>query len=180
MIDAKVEILDLEDKTTPKAYLARIVNYFKCSTQENSIIFNFEMDANYCHCKVIKYEVDGSKEELEQETFSDLELVLTDLLEPFLKNFSTNHKIVINSIQPAKNNTSNLKVISEQNDMCNIIGLKESITTRLSEKIRQKENNKTARTSQAKSDQKGVGNTLGFIISLLVVGTVILGLMFIN
>lgn len=178
MIDANVEILDLEDNTTPRAYLARIVNYFKCSTQENSIIFDFEIDTNYCHCKVIKYEVDGSKEELEQETFSDLDQVLTDLLEPFLKDFSTNHKIVINSIQPDKNNTSNLKVISEQNDMCNIRGLKETITTRLSEKVRQKENNKTARTSQEKSDQKGVGNTLGFIISLLIVGTIILGLMF--
>ena len=118
----EVEKLEIQDTSTPQQYLDKINNFLKQSTPENSIIFEFDIDANYCHAKATKYEIDGSKEELEEETFSNLELVIQELLEPFLNQFTKDNKIVINQISPYKEEKVSLKIISEHNDMCNIHG----------------------------------------------------------
>ena len=90
---SEIEILDAESNVTPKDYLNHLLEFSKQSTQENSIIFDFEVDANYCHCKITKYEIDGTRKEERQETFNNIEEVIEEILEPFLKKiFETDHK----------------------------------------------------------------------------------------
>lgn len=173
----EVEKLEIEDTSTPQKYLEMINDFLKQSTPENSIIFEFNIDANYCHTKATKYEIDGSKEELEEETFSDINLVIKELLEPFLKQFTKENKIVINQISPYKEEKVSLKIISEHNDMCNIHGLQEKETTRISELVAQSTTHKVTNTSQDKIDQRGVGNALAFIFSILILGAIILGML---
>lgn len=173
----EVEKLEIQDTSTPQQYLDKINNFLKQSTPENSIIFEFDIDANYCHVKATKYEIDGSKEELEEETFSNLELVIQELLEPFLNQFTKDNKIVINQISPYKEEKVSLKIISEHNDMCNIHGLQEKETTRISEAIGQTASNKPSAISQEKIDQRGTGNALAFIFSILILGAIILGML---
>lgn len=177
---SEIEILDIKSNITPKDYLANILEFSKETTPENSIVFDFEIDANYCHCKATKYDIDGSKEELKEETFDDINTVITELVEPFLKHFADINKIVINNISPYKEETSSLKIISETNDMCNIHGMDEKTTTRLSEMVRQTAKDTTIGMSQEKMDERGVGNIFAFIISFLVLGTVIIGLLIPN
>ena len=70
---SEIEILDAESNVTPKDYLNHLLEFSKQSTQENSIIFDFEVDANYCHWKITKYEIDGTRKEERQETFNNIE-----------------------------------------------------------------------------------------------------------
>ena len=65
---AEIEMLDIESNTTPTSYLTKILEFSKQSTPENSIVFDFEVDANYCHCKATRYDIDGSKQEIKEET----------------------------------------------------------------------------------------------------------------
>ena len=51
---AEIEMLDIESNTTPTSYLTKILEFLKQSTPENSIVFDFEVDANYCHCKATR------------------------------------------------------------------------------------------------------------------------------
>lgn len=173
----EVEKLEMEDTITPQKYLEKINSFLKQSTPENSIIFEFDIDANDCHTKAIKYEIDGSKEELEEENFSDAKLVIKELLEPFLKKFTVENKIVINQISPYKEEKVSLKIISEHNDMCNIHGLQEEEATRISEAIGQSTIHTTNGISQEKIDQKGFGNAMAFVFSILLLGAIILGML---
>lgn len=175
-----IEILDIESNITPKDYLNDMLNFSKQSTQENSIIFDFEVDANYCHCKITKYEIDGIKKEEAQETFNNIEEVTKEILEPFLKSFAEANKIVINNISSYKEDTTSLKIISESNDMCNIHGIDEARATKLSEMVSKKEQSIDSSLAQQKIDNRGVGNVFAFVISLLILGVVILGLLIPN
>ncbi len=174
---SEIEILDLKSKLTPKEYLTNILTLSKQTTQENSIIFDFEIDRNYCHCKATKYNVDGSKEVIKEEIFDNINQVMNELIEPFLNHFVNANKIVINNISSYKEQTTSLKVISEFNDMCNIHGIDEKNATRLSEKAKQIGMSNMSNISQEKMDQRGVGNVLAFIISILILATVIVGLL---
>lgn len=177
---AEIEILDLESKITPKDYLTNILEFSKHTTQENSIVFDFEVDANYCHCKAIKYNIDGSKDEIKEETFNNISIVMNELIEPFIKHFADENKIVINNVSPYKEETSSLKIISETNDMCNIHGIDENSTTRLSEMVSQTEIDTKPSISQEKIDERGVGNVVAFMLSILILGIVIIGLLIPN
>lgn len=177
---SEIEILDLKSKLTPKEYLTNILTLSKQTTQENSIIFDFEIDRNYCHCKATKYNVDGSKEAIKEEIFDNINQVMNELIEPFLNHFVNTNKIVINNISSYKEQTTSLKVISEFNDMCNIHGIDEKNATRLSEKAKQIGMSNMSDISQEKMDQRGVGNVLAFIISILILATIIVGLLIPN
>ena len=61
--------------------------------------------------------------------------------------------------------------------MCNIHGLQEKETTRISEAVGQTASNKPSGISQEKIDQRGTGNALAFIFSILILGTIILGML---
>ena len=102
------------------------------------------------------------------------EELLKNIIGPFVKELSTRNKIVINNISSYKGNTSSLKVISENNDMCKINGIDEKSATYLQEKV---DNKNTPEISQGKIDERGVGNILGFILSMIVFGLIILGMM---
>lgn len=174
----EIEMLEVEDTTTPKQYLEKLIAFSTKATQENSIVYKFDIDNNYCHCEIIIYEINGSNEKLEKETFSDIEKTKKELIEPFLKYFSDNNKIVINNISPSLGETSNLKIISESNDMCEIHGMLDEDITRMSELVSHTE--KEAASQQAKIDERGVGNTLAFVFSVLILGAIILAMLFPN
>lgn len=173
---SEIEMLDIKSNISPKEYLTKLLDISKHSTKENSIVYDFDIDRNYCHMKVTKYEVDGLKEEEKEQTFDNISEVINDMLTPFLENFAQEDNIVINNITPYKEDTSNLKIISESNDMCNIHGLDEELATKLSEMVGKIKTN-TNHTTQQQIDNRGVGNALAFIISLLILGMVILGLL---
>ena len=177
---SEIEILDAESNVTPKDYLNHLLEFSKQSTQKNSIIFDFEVDANYCHCKITKYEIDGTRKEERQETFNNIEEVIEEILEPFLKKFANDNKIVINNISSYKEDTTSLKIISESNDMCNIYGIDEIIATKLSELVNKLEQSADISLEQQKIDNRGVGNVFAFVISILVLGVVMLGLLIPN
>lgn len=177
---SEVEILDIESNITPKDYLSYMLDFLKQSTQENSIIFDFEVDANYCHCKITKYEIDGTRKEERQETFTDIEEVIKEILEPFLKKFAADNKIVINNISAYKEDTTSLKIISESNDMCNIHGIDEKAATTLSEVVSKLEQSTDISVDQQKIDNRGVGNVFAFVISLLILSVVMLALLIPN
>ena len=79
---------------------------------------------------------------------------------------------------PYKEETSSLKIISETNDMCNIHGIDEDNATKLSEMA--KKTSPTISMTQGQMDERGVGNVISFILSLLILGTVIVGLLIPN
>lgn len=173
----EIEILDIPEETSPTKYLDELISFLDQSTEENSIVIEFKFNKNYCDCKVVKYDVDGSNNKLKQKTFSNIKTVTTDIIEPFLKEFITKNKIVINNVLPDKQNTSDLKVISEHNDMCNIQGMDEKEINRLSELIEQKSR---PINNQQQMNELGLGNIVAFIISILIVGTIILGMLIPN
>ena len=176
----EVEILEMEEMEPHQEYQEELSNFLKDTTKENSFVYEFKFDEKYCYCKVVKYELDGSHQELDNKKFSDTTAVIKEILEPFLKNFATQNEIIINTISPSKEDKSNLKVISENNDMINIFELEDEQITKLSEIVGQEKKNKQGIHPQQQMDEKGVGNIFAFIISLLVIGVILFGMLLPN
>ena len=95
-IVSEIEILDIGNNISPKDYLTTLLELTKQSTPENSIVFDFDITTHYCHSKVTKYNIDGSKEVQKEVTFKDISDTIENLIEPFLKTFANTNKIVIN------------------------------------------------------------------------------------
>ena len=173
----EVEILEMEEMEPHQEYQEELSNFLKDTTKENSFVYEFKFDGKYCYCKVVKYELDGSHQELDNKKFADTAAVIKEILEPFLKNFAIQNEIIINTISPSQEDKSNLKVISENNDMINIFELEDEQITKLSEIVDQEKKNKQEIHPQQQMDEKGVGNIFAFIISLLVIGVILFGML---
>ncbi len=178
-IVSEIEILDIGNNISPKDYLTTLLELTKQSTPENSIVFDFDITTHYCHSKVTKYNIDGSKDVQKEVTFKDIKDAIENLIEPFLKTFANTNKIVINNISSYREDTSCLKVISEFNDMCNIQGIDENSATRLSEMI-EKIGTNSGNVIQERLDNQGVGNVVAFALSILILGIAILGMLIPN
>lgn len=61
--------------------------------------------------------------------------------------------------------------------MINIIGLDENEIIRLSEMVNHMSKKENETLPQQKIDEKGVGNVLAFIISILVIGIILFGML---
>ena len=61
--------------------------------------------------------------------------------------------------------------------MINIIGLDENEIIRLSEMVNHMSKKENETLPQQKIDEKGVGNVLAFIISILVIGVILFGML---
>lgn len=173
----EIEILGLDATDPHQEYHQELLKKLKDATKDNSIIYEFKFDNQYCYCKVTKYELDGSHQILDGKTFSKPKEVLIEIIEPFLKSFANQNDIVINTITPNKGNNSNLKIISEFNDMCNIINLNEKEIIKMSELVEKEKKNQQDRPTDLNKNEKGIGNVIAFIISLIVVGIIILGML---
>lgn len=173
----EVEILEMEEMEPHQEYQEELSSFLKETTKENSFVYEFKFDEKYCYCKVVKYELDGSHQELDNKKFSDTTAVIKEILEPFLKNFAIQNEIIINTISPSQEDKSNLKVISENNDMINIFELEDEQVTKFSEIVDQEKKNKQGLHPQQQMDEKGVGNIFAFIISLLVIGVILFGML---
>lgn len=173
----EVEMLSIDATDPHQEYQKELLSFLNGASKDNSIIYEFNFDKQYCYCKITKYEIDGSHQILDNKTFSKPDEVLIEILEPFLKAFANQNNIVINNITPNKGNKSNLKIISEYNDMCNIINLNETDIIKLSELVEQEKKYHPKLPSNLNNNEKGLGNVIAFIISLIIVGIIILGML---
>ncbi len=173
----EVEMLEIKREEPHQEYQEDLSDFLKDTTKENSFVYEFKFEEKYCCCKVVKYELDGSHQELENKKFSDKDAVREKIIEPFLKEFANQNEIIINTISPSREDKSNLKVISENNDMINIIELEEQQVTKLSEMVDQEKKNRQRINNQQQMDERGIGNIFAFIISILVVGVILLGML---
>ena len=96
-------MLSIEATDPHKEYQQELLEFLKEATKENSVIYEFKFTNKYCYCKTVKYEIDGSKETLDDKTFSNPKEVLLEIIEPFLKEFANQNEIVINQILPKSN-----------------------------------------------------------------------------
>lgn len=171
----EIELLEIETDKDYQEYYNKLLSYLRETTLENSITFEFKIEKNNCLCKVEKYEIDGSHQIIENKRFSEVEKVIKIIIKPLLSSFSKQNKIIIHTISPNHGNKSNLKIITEKNDMCNIINLEDKKIMELSEQIDHEKKN-TQKLSQQKMDEHGVGNALAFILCLVIVGMIFLGM----
>lgn len=173
----KIEILSIEATDPHKEYQQELLGFLKKATKENSVVYEFKFTNKYCYCKTVKYEIDGSNEILDDKTFSNPKEVLLKIIEPFLKEFANQNEIVINQILPKSNNRSDLKIISNNNDMCNIVDIEEEKVTKLSELVDHEKKNQSQTALNQENSEQGSGNVVAFIISLITVGILILGML---
>ena len=121
----EIELLDIENDEKYQNYYNKLINTLNQTTIENSIIFEFEIKENICLCKIEKYEVNGSHQMIQTQEFSKIEKVIDRIIKPFLSVFNKKNKIIIHTITPTHGTKSNLKLITENNDMCNIKNLED-------------------------------------------------------
>lgn len=187
-MEEEIEVLELEDNnevTSYKDFIEKSKNTIKQTTKDNSIILDFKLEATCCHTKITKFEIDGSNKIVNDTTFPIEKDFTKELLEPILEIYAQQNKIVINTVTPEKGERSILKVISETNDMFVVTGLDFSEATHLLELVKtiQAEKNKetsSASNYQQKIDERGVGNVVGMILSLALIGLVLIGLILSN
>lgn len=172
-----MEEIELLEEQENKDYLAKLLEVLKESTKENSIIVEFNLEISRSSYKVNQYNLDGSIKEYEEKLILTKEEIIEKVIKTFLKELLKNRKILINNISSYKENTSSLKIISEDNNMCKINGLDNTNATYLSELVEKKMEQSI---NQAKIDERGVGNALGFILSIVLFATIIMLMIFTN
>lgn len=187
-MDEEIEILELEDNkavTSYKDYIEESKNTIRQTTKDNSIVLDFKLEDTTCSTKITKFEIDGSNKIIKDITFPIENDIINELLEPVLKIYAQQNKIIINTVTPEKGELSVLKIISETNDMFVVTGLHLGEATRLLElvkTIQTEKNNKTSSASnyQQKLDERGVGNVVGMLLSITFIGLVVLSLILSN
>ena len=132
---AEIEMLDIESNTTPTSYLTKILEFSKQSTPENSIVFDFEVDANYCHCKATRYDIDGSKQEIKEEKINLVtvtRLVKQKGIDRLIKVHSKlikqglNHEIFVIGDGPEKENLENQIKEEKVENTFHLLGAKQN------------------------------------------------------
>lgn len=107
-----------------REYIERIVNIFKLSNKESSIIFDLKIEDYRCIMKLTVIKQNGEREEFTDNVVECNQKFYQNFLDVLVSNFLGSIKVVTKDIVPFRDNSLvTFRLITENNDLFSINGL---------------------------------------------------------
>lgn len=160
-----------------------LVDKLQLTTNNNSLIFEFDVAQSSCTTSVMEVKEDGSKVVLTNKTYTYDNALKTGLLEPFIEEFTKNS---INKDRPVIQDspipdTYSFRMVSDGNDMIIINGIDLDYSNKLAEQVSNfnlSEDDKNVTVDPIlvkKYGQSGVGSTVAIILVVVLIAVTLVG-----
>lgn len=151
-------------------YIEKIINIFRLSSKESSILFDLKLKDYKCTIKLSIVGQNGEKEEFCDTTLKCDEVFYKDFLDVLVANFIDNVEVVTRDIVDLDDDPSlvTLRLITLNNDLFSIDGLSNDHAKKLlslNENVENKNNNKYLSVSS----NAGIANIYLFLLIIIVI-----------
>lgn len=152
-------------------YRDDINNIYQTNLDGSLITSEFTVDEDICNHSMVVRKLNGDRKEVLNNTFSYSDGFRKNFLTAVLKDFSSRDEILEFSLIQKENNTSNILIISKDNNTLEI----KNIDTRTANQLK---NLITDRPNNLNNNQKGIGNYLVIILTILLITIILIGIIY--
>lgn len=150
-----------------KEYVDKIINIFRLSNKESSIVFNINIVDYKAIIELSIIRNSGEKQEFTDEVFKCDEVFFQDFIRPLIKVINERVKIVVKDIIEEKNtDLVTFRMVTENNDLFTIMGLSRDDANSI---LRLAKSNNSNSKIINPPNNNGVGNALLFTFMIGVI-----------
>lgn len=152
-------------------YRDDINNVYKTNLDGSLIISEFTVDKNTCNHSMVVRKLNGDRKEVLNNTFSYSDGFRKNFLTAVLKDFSSRDEILDFSLIQKENNVVDISIISKDNNTLEI----KNIDTKTANQLK---NMVTDSPNKLNNNQKGIGNYLAIILTIVLITIILIGIIY--
>lgn len=152
-------------------YRDDINNVYQTNLDGSLIISEFTVDKNTCNHSMVVRKLNGDRKEVLNNTFSYSDGFRKNFLTAVLKDFSSRDEILDFSLIQKENNVVDISIISKDNNTLEI----KNIDTKTANQLK---NMVTDSPNKLNNNQKGIGNYLAIILTILLITIILIGIIY--
>lgn len=182
-VDIEMIAVDINGNVDPISleyndYRDDLNKMYEASTDENSFISSFVVQDDKCiHTMMVKF-MDGSSEKKVGREFDYNKSFQEDFLVPVVEDFNRHNGTFDSSIEVIDNDHANFIVRSQDNDCLCISNIDISFANRLRDLLPKQEIAASSPKQLVKINEKGIGNYLVIILTIVAIGMTLAGTIF--
>lgn len=152
-------------------YRDDINNVYQTNLDGSLIISEFTVDKNTCNHSMVVRKLNGDRKEVLNNTFSYSDGFRKNFLIAVLKDFSSRDEILDFSLIQKENNVVDISIISKDNNTLEI----KNIDTKTANQLK---NMVTDSPNKLNNNQKGIGNYLAIILTIVLITIILIGIIY--
>lgn len=152
-------------------YRDDINNVYKTNLDGSLIISEFTVDKNTCNHSMVVRKLNGDRKEVLNNTFSYSDGFRKNFLTAVLKDFSSRDEILDFSLIQKENNVVDISIINKDNNTLEI----KNIDTKTANQLK---NMVTDSPNKLNNNQKGIGNYLAIILTIVLITIILIGIIY--
>ena len=152
-------------------YRDDINNVYQTNLDGSLIISEFTVDKNTCNHSMVVRKLNGDRKEVLNNTFSYSDCFRKNFLTAVLKDFSSRDEILDFSLIQKENNVVDISIISKDNNTLEI----KNIDTKTANQLK---NMVTDSPNKLNNNQKGIGNYLAIILTIVLIAIILIGIIY--
>lgn len=152
-------------------YRDDINNVYQTNLDGSLIISEFTVDKNTCNHSMVVRKLNGDRKEVLNNTFSYSDGFRKNFLTAVLKDFSSRDEILDFSLIQKENNVVDISIISKDNNTLEI----KNIDTKTANQLK---NMVTDSPNKLNNNQKGIGNYLAIILTIVLITIILIGIIY--
>lgn len=152
-------------------YRDDINNVYQTNLDWSLIISEFTVDKNTCNHSMVVRKLNGDRKEVLNNTFSYSDGFRKNFLIAVLKDFSSRDEILDFSLIQKENNVVDISIINKDNNTLEIKNIDTKTANQLKNLITDKPN-------KLNNNQKGIGNYLAIILTIVLITIILIGIIY--
>lgn len=152
-------------------YRDDINNVYQTNLDGSLIISEFTVDKNTCNHSMVVRKLNGDRKEVLNNTFSYSDGFRKNFLRAVLKDFSSRDEILDFSLIQKENNVVDISIINKDNNTLEIKNIDTKTANQLKNLITDKPN-------KLNNNQKGIGNYLAIILTIVLITIILIGIIY--
>ena len=152
-------------------YRDDINNVYQTNLDGSLIISEFTVDKNTCNHSMVVRKLNGDRKEVLNNTFSYSDGFRKNFLTAVLKDFSSRDEILDFSLIQKENNVVDISIINKDNNTLEI----KNIDTKTANQLK---NMVTDSPNKLNNNQKGIGNYLAIILTIVLITIILIGIIY--
>ena len=152
-------------------YRDDINNVYQTNLDGSLIISEFTVDKNTCNHSMVVRKLNGDRKEVLNNTFSYSDGFRKNFLIAVLKDFSSRDEILDFSLIQKENNVVDISIINKDNNTLEI----KNIDTKTANQLK---NMVTDSPNKLNNNQKGIGNYLAIILTIVLITIILIGIIY--
>ena len=152
-------------------YRDDINNVYQTNLDGSLIISEFTVDKNTCNHSMVVRKLNGDRKEVLNNTFWYSDGFRKNFLIAVLKDFSSRDEILDFSLIQKENNVVDISIINKDNNTLEIKNIDTKTANQLKNLITDKPN-------KLNNNQKGIGNYIAIILTIVLITIILIGIIY--